>query len=140
MSSVPVWFKPVAWVALLWNLMGVAAFVSDLMLTPEAVAQLDAAQQALYAARPGWSVVATGFAVVFGAVGCIGLIVRKRWALPVLALSLLGLLVQDASMYEMSSAAAPIGTTALVLQALVLVIAIALLWLARKAVNSGWMS
>jgi hypothetical protein len=140
MTSAPKWFKPVAWVALLWNVMGCAAFVSDLMLTPEAIAQLSAAQQALYAARPAWSVAATGLAVIGGAVGCIGLIMRKRWALPALALSLFGVLLQDASLYGMSSAAAPIDTTSLVLQTLVLVVAIALLWLARRAVNQGWMT
>lgn len=139
MSPVPKWFKPVAWIALLWNLLGTAAFVTDLMLTPEAIARLTAAQQALHAARPAWSVAATGLAVIAGAIGCIGLIIRKWWALPLLALSLIGLLLQDVSMYDMS-AAAPIDNTALILQALVLVIAIALLWLARKALNSKWIS
>jgi hypothetical protein len=59
MEQAPKWFGPVASAALLWNLLGCAAYLSDVMLTPEDVATMSAAQQALYAARPAWSVAAT---------------------------------------------------------------------------------
>lgn len=87
MKATPKWFKVVAFVALLWNLLGCVAFVSELRLTPEAVSKLSAAQQAMYAARPIWSVAATGVAVVGGALGCIGLILCKRWAYPLLGIT-----------------------------------------------------
>jgi hypothetical protein len=138
MTAAPKWFKPVAVVALLWNLLGCVAFVMDIRLTPEDVAKLTAAQQAMYAARPAWSVAATGIAVWGGALGCIGLIFGKRWSYPVLALSLLGVIVQDVSLFGMSGAQA--DPTALILQGIVLVVAIGLVLLSRKAIKGGWVS
>jgi hypothetical protein len=139
MEKAPKWYMPVAVVALLWNLMGCAAYLSDVMLTPEAVAKLTAAQQAMYAARPAWSVAATAVAVWFGAAGCVGLIVRKRWATPLFILSLIGIVCQDVSLFAMNGAT-PIDQVALVLQCLVLLIGIGLLLLARRATALRWIA
>ena len=91
MNSPPKWFKVIAVVALLWNLLGCFAFVSDLRLSPEDVAHLSKAQQALYNARPGWAVASTALAVLGGALGCIGLLLSKSWALPLFIVSLVGI-------------------------------------------------
>jgi hypothetical protein len=138
MTAAPKWFTPVAVVALLWNLIGCAAYLGDVMLTPEDVAAMSAAQQAMYNARPAWSVAATATAVWFGAAGCVALILRRRWATPLLALSLLGVVVQDVSLFALSGGGADPAVVAL--QALVLVVAVALLWLARTAAARGWLA
>lgn len=137
MNAPPKWYLPLAIVALLWNLMGCAAYLSDVMLTPEDVAQMSAEMQALYAARPGWSVAATAIAVWGGAFGCIGLIWRKRWSAIALYASLAGVIAQDLSLFALSGVSAPMA--AKVMQGLVLVIAIGLVLLARKAIAAGWM-
>ena len=137
MQQPPKWYLPVAVAALLWNLLGCAAYLSDVMMSPEAVAKLSAAQQAAYAARPAWSVAATAIAVWGGAAGSLGLIMRKSWATPLLIASLVALVVQDASMF-MQNAAAAAGGIAVVMQGLVLLIAIGLVLLARKATAAGW--
>ncbi len=59
METVPRWYLPVTIVALLWNLLGCLAYLSDVTATPEDVARMSAAQQALYAARPSGAVAAT---------------------------------------------------------------------------------
>ncbi|MFY7921890.1 MAG: hypothetical protein ACOVSI_05695 [Gemmatimonas sp.] len=133
----PKWFMPVAVVALLWNLMGCAAYLMDVMLTPEAVAAMPADQQALYAARPAWAVAAYAFAVWGGALGCVGLLVRKRWAKGAFLASLLGLIVQDAALFGMSPV--PLSATIYALQGMVLVIAVLLLMLANRASRDGWL-
>lgn len=140
MSKAPGWFLPVAIVALLWNLLGCFAFVSDLMLTPADVAQLSPEQQALYAARPAWTVAATAAAVFGGALGCIGLILRKRWALPLFVVSLIGVVVQDIGLFALADGASLAGPVALALQGVVLLVAIALVLLARKAIGRGWIA
>lgn len=137
MNTAPKWFLPVAVIALLWNLLGCMAYLSDVRLTPEDVAKLDAAQQAMYAARPAWAVAATAVAVWGGAAGSLGLILRRRWATPLLMASLLAVIVQDYALFVLSGAAA--DTIALSLQGLVLLIAIGLLLLARKAARLGWL-
>ena len=138
MEQAPKWYTPVAVVALLWNFFGCAAYLSDVMLTPEDVAKMSDAQQALHAARPAWSVAATAIAVWFGAAGCIGLIMRKRWATPLLLVSLAGVIAQDVWLFALSDAAAQTGAAAMVLQGVVLAVAIGLVVLARKAAARGW--
>jgi hypothetical protein len=140
MNATPKWFLPVAMLALLWNLLGCAAYLSDVMRTPEDVARMTPAQQALYAARPAWGVAATAIAVWGGAAGCIGLILRKRWATPLLIASLAGVVVQDVGLFVLSDAAAQAGSVAVVLQGLVLLIAIGLVLLARTASARGWIA
>ena len=137
MEQPPKWFMPVAITALLWNLIGCAAYLSDVMLTPDDLAKMSAAQQAMYAARPAWSIGATAIAVWGGAAGCVGLIMRRRWAMPLLLASLAGLIVQDASLFLMTGAAGP-NAAALGLQGMVLAIGLGLVWLARTASSRGW--
>jgi len=140
MESAPKWFSTVAVVALLWNLLGCFAYVSDVMLTPEAVAKMTAAQQAMYAARPAWSVAATAFAVWGGALGSLALILRKRWANILLAISLVGVIGQNIALFGLSGAASQAGPVAFILQGLVVVIAVALVALGRKAAANGWLA
>ena len=140
MQSTPKWYLPVTILALLWNLLGCAAYLSDVMLKPEDVAQMSAAQQALYASRTGWAVSATAIAVWGGAAGCIGLIWRKRWSIPLLILSLVGLIVQDAGLLLATTDALKAEPLTLVLQGLVLLIAIGLVFLGRKASAQQWIT
>jgi hypothetical protein len=139
MSDVPKWFKIVAAVALLWNLLGCAAYLADVTLKPEDVAKMSPEQQELYAARPAWAVAATATAVWCGALGCLGLILRKRWSNVLLVLSLLGVLAQDAALFGMSNAIEVGGAAVVFLQGLVLVVAVGLVFLGRKAQAQGWL-
>jgi hypothetical protein len=136
----PTWFKVVAVAALLWNLLGCIAFFSDLRLSPEDLAKLPEAQQALYAARPGWAVAATAVAVFGGVLGSIGLLLGKKWALPVFVLSLLGILVQDFGLFVLAKGASLAGPVAVVMQGIVLAIGIGLVLLSRKGIARGWLS
>ena len=140
MEAKPKWYMPVAIVALIWNLLGCVAYLSDVMLTPDDVAKMTAAQQALYAARPAWSVGATALAVWCGALGCVGLIMRKRWCGMLFLISLAGVVVQDVSLFGMTDAASQAGPAAFFLQGLVLVVAIGLVMLSRNAVKRGWIA
>lgn len=137
MSARPKWYLPVAILALLWNLLGCAAYLSDVMLSPADIAAMDATQQALYNSRPAWAVAATAVAVWGGAAGCIGLMLRKRWSAVLLELSLAGVIVQDIGLFILSGINP--GTFVMVMQGLVLLIAIGLVVLSRKAIAHGWM-
>lgn len=138
METPPRWYLPVAIVALLWNVVGCVAYLGDVTLSPDDLAQMSAAQQALYAARPGWAVAATAIAVWGGAAGSLGLVLRKGWALPALVASLVGVIVQDLGLFLLTDAAAVAGPGTMALQGLVLVIAVGLVLLARTAAARGW--
>lgn len=140
MNTPPKWFKVIAVVALLWNLLGCFAIAADLMLSPADVAKLPAAQQQLYAARAAWAIAASVTAVVGGALGCIGLLMRKKWAFPVLILSLIGILVQDFGLFVVVDGATLAGPIAVVMQAIVLAIGIGLVLLSRKGIARGWLA
>lgn len=137
--NTPPWFKVVAILALLWNLLGCFAFASDLRLSPEDLAKLPEAQQMLYAARPVWALAATAIAVFAGALGAIGLLLRKKWALPLFVLSLCGILVQDFGLFVLIDGANLGGRVAVVMQGIVLAIGIGLILLSRKAIARGWL-
>ncbi len=138
--TTPRWFMPVAVLALVWNLLGCAAYLSDVMMSPEAIAQLPPDQQALYNSRPAWAVSATAVAVWGGALGCVGLILRKRWATPLLIASVVGVVVQDLALFVLSPAAAQAGGVVYALQSLVFLVGVALVLLAQKASARGWLS
>ena len=124
---------------MLWNLIGVAAYLSDMMLSPEMVAQLSAAQRAMRDARPAWFVAAYAVAVWFGTAGSLGLVLRRRWARPLLLASLLGLIVQDVALLTRPETQGA-GAAVVGLQGTVLVIAIVLVIFARKADAKGWLA
>jgi hypothetical protein len=140
MNRTPAWFKIVAILAVLWNLLGCLAVASDLMMSAEDVSRLPEAQQALYAARPDWAVAATATAVLGGVLGCIGLLLRKSWAFPVLVLSLIGILVQDFGLFVLADGARLAGPVAVAMQIAVLLIGIGLMLLSRKGLARGWLA
>jgi hypothetical protein len=139
MSAVPKWYLPVTIAALLWNLLGCAAYLADVSIKPEDLARMTPAQQQMYASRPAWAVAATATAVWLGAAGCLALVLRKRWAVPVLVVSLLGVVVQDLALFVLSGAAKLAGPPAFILQGLVLVVAVWLVFFARGAAARGWL-
>jgi hypothetical protein len=116
------------------------AVVADLRLSPADIATLPADQQALYAARPGWSVVGSIIAVVGGTLGCLLLLLCKRLASLVFLLSLVGVVVQDFGIFVFAGAGKGGNPVPIVLQGLVLLIAIGLLLLARRARTKSWLA
>ena len=139
MSKPPIWFIGLAAVALFWNLAGLAAVVVDLQLSAADIEALPPSQQAFYHATPLWSVFASLLAVVGGTLGCIGLLLRRRWALIVLCASLLGIVVQDAGLALAARVAGPLGAVPIVLQSFVLIVGIGLALLARLALRRTWL-
>lgn len=140
MNKPPIWFFVLAAIALLWNAAGLVAVVADLRLSASDIAALPADQQALYAARPGWSVVASVVAVAAGTLGCVLLLVRQRLAVVAFALSLAGVVVQDLGIFVVAGAGKDGNDVPLVLQGFVLVIAVGLLLFSRRAQGKSWLA
>ncbi len=137
-AVVPKWFKPVVILALIWNLMGLLAWVLEFTVTPELIAQMTEAQQAVYRASPEWLWMATGIAVIGGTLGCVGLIMKRAWSTLMLSLSLFGLIAQDLAIIVMIHPVAPVGADVMGMQSVVFVIGVALLCLSLKMNREGW--
>ena len=137
--NVPVWFRVVAVLALLWNLFGLLMFWQNLVMTPEQIAALPDAKRQITLARPGWTFIPFGISTVAGVIGSAGLLLRKRWAAPLLLLSLLGVVVLFAAMYAVTPVWALTGARGAVFP-IVLALIAAFLWVyARKAAVRGWL-
>lgn len=139
MTNAPKWLTPVAVVALLWNLLGCAGWIADMRATPEQVAAMGANMIKLYAALPPWLPTATGVAVLGGVAGCLGLVLRKRWASKLLWLSLLGVIAQDIALFVIAGGATLGDPLTKGLQGVVIVVSILLVLLARRAERAGWL-
>ena len=140
-STVPVpkWFKTVGIVALVWNLLGLMAFVMQVTMSDAALAELPENQQELYNSMPSWVNVAFAVAVICGTLGCILLLARKKLALPVFIASLIGVLAQNYYNFFASNAVEVMGAGAAAMPVMVIVIAILLICLTVNARTKGWL-
>lgn len=139
-NKIPVWFWVVSVAALLWNLAGVSAYLADVYASPEAREALSEAEKAAYASRPAWAVAGFATGVFAGALGSLALLLRKSWAVPLLMLSLGGVLVQNVHNFFLSNNIELMGSAAIVFPVIVIVIGIALIWFARMSQAKGWIS
>lgn len=139
-STAPKWFSVVAWVAFVWNLLGLAAFVKHMLMTPEMIASLPEAEQGLYESLPMWVIIAFGMAVIGGSLGSLLLAFKKSMSLYVLILSVIGVCVQMYHSFFIIDSVAVYGPGSAVMPGMVLVIAFALVWLANDAKSKRWIS
>jgi hypothetical protein len=93
-STTPRWVMPVAFLFLLWNLMGVWSFAANWQMSANGYAGLPDAQRELWSAMPAWTWVAFGIAVGGGTAGAIALLARSRIAVPLFLISFVAILIQ----------------------------------------------
>ena len=136
----PVWFWIVSVVALIWNGLGVMAYLGQAYMDDTDLAALPEAEQALYSDVPAWATAAFAIAVWGGLLGCLALLLRKKWAKPVLLLSLIGIVVQMIYNLFISKAMDVYGPGGAIMPILVILIGIFLLWLSKKSIAQGWIS
>ncbi|GLS83616.1 hypothetical protein [Paraferrimonas haliotis] len=136
--SAPWWYWIAAVVGLLWNLMGLAAYLMHVSLTPEEIAALPQAEQALHQAFPSWALIAFSIAVYSGTLGCVLLLARRAMAKSLLILSLLGVLVQNSYSLLLSDAVAVYGNQAIIMPTLVIIVGALLIWLCTHSINKKW--
>ena len=139
-NKTPKWFMIVAGVLLVWNLLGVMAYIMQVTMSPDALAALPEAQRELYENTPAWATAAFAVAVNGGALGCLLLLLKRSLAGFFLQLSLAGVLVQMFHSFFMSKSFEVFGPGGMVMPVLVIVIAIYLVILAAQAKANRWTS
>ena len=136
--AVPRSFWIVSGLALVWNLFGVGAYVSQMLMTPETLAATPAAERALYENVPSWATSAFALAVNGGALGCLLLLFRRSWAIPVLIVSLAGVVVQMYHAFFVANSIEVYGPGGMTMPLMVTVISIFLVWYSSSAKGKGW--
>lgn len=135
----PIWFWIIAILALLWNIMGVLAYLAQAYITDEAIASLPEAEQSFYNNMPAWATAAFAIAVFAGALGCILLLLRKKIASILFILSLIGIVMQTTYNFFLQDFIVLSGSR-MVMPILVLLVAIFLIWFSKKATVKAWIS
>jgi hypothetical protein len=135
----PLWFWIVSVLPLAWNGMGVMAYIQQATITQEAVQAMPAAERALLLARPAWATAAFAVAVFGGVVGCLLLLVRSRRALPMLLVSLIGVVAQMTYQFVIADSLAVYGPGGLIMPAMILAGALFLVGFAVAGRRRGWL-
>lgn len=138
-TSPPVWFWVISVIALLWFLMDMSAFFMRVLMTDDVIKAMPENQQHLYRNMPLWVNIVFAGEVFGGALGCVGLLFRKKWALPLFAVSILGVLSQTFYVYFLSDAISTMGTLAVVMPLLAILVGIGMIVLAKSAISKGWL-
>ncbi|MEL6305316.1 MAG: hypothetical protein AAFQ20_11050 [Bacteroidota bacterium] len=138
-KTVPTWYWVVCTLLFLWNVMGVGSFFHHLFISPEALSALPENEQLLYTQLPLWAKITFAFAVFGGLLGCLALLLRKKWAVMLLQISLLGVLIQMFHTLFISNIIEVYGPSAMVMPILVIGIAFVLVWFSRFALKKSWL-
>lgn len=130
-------FWVVSAIALVWNLLGVTAYLMHVTLAPEDLAAMSEEQRALYTGAPAWVTGAYAIAVFAGTLGAVGLLLRKAWAVPVFVVSLIAIVLQMGYSLLMTNVIEVMGGTAVIMPLAVIAIGIFLVLFSRKAKAGG---
>ena len=138
--KIPTWFWVVTIIFLLWNIMGVLSFFAHTFITEEALANLPAEERALYAEYPIWITIVFAVAVFAGLLGCIGLLLKKKWSKPVFIISLCAIILQMAHNVFFTTSIEVYGMVqAVTMPILVVVFGVFLVWFSGFAIKKNWL-
>lgn len=125
--------------ALLWNIMGVIAYLGQAYMTDAVLKALPEGDQAYYSNVPAWVTGAFAIAVFAGVFGCAGLLIRKKWATFLFGISLIAVISQSTyNLFIQKFMEVPLQH--MVWSIVIIVIAIFLVWFSRKSEKEGWIS
>ncbi|MEM7284451.1 MAG: hypothetical protein AAF438_22870 [Pseudomonadota bacterium] len=105
----------------------------DLSTLPEA-------QREFHEGTPGWATAGFAVAVFGGAVGCLGLILRKSWSVIMLIVCVIGIAVQTSHAIFLGNGIEVFGTKGLIMPIATFGIGVALAWFARYAKGRRWLT
>ncbi len=127
-------------IALIWNILGVVAYLMQAYMTEEDLLALPVEEQALYSDIPAWVTAAFALAVFGGLLGCLLLLLRKKLATFVFIISLIGIIVQMIYNVFMSKAAEVFGPGNMIMPLMVIVIGTFLIWYSKRLQDQGVLS
>lgn len=126
-------------VALLWNLMGVYAYLEQAYMSDEVIATLPEPEQMYYNNVEAWVIAAFAIAVFAGTFGCLALLFRKKMALILFILSLIAVLLQATYNFYIQKFM-PIEGIQIIWTLVIILIAILLVWFSKDAIKKGILS
>jgi hypothetical protein len=139
-GGMPGWFWAAAIAALLFEALGCFFYLVEVRMSAAEIAALPLDQRAMLEARPGWYYVAFAIAVWVGLAGSIGLLLRKKWAAPLLLVSIIAAIIQFSSIFIVPEMRDGTPSDALAVPIVVIICCYGIWQLARLAKRRGWLS
>lgn len=136
----PIWYWIAAFVALIWNGMGILNYLDQAYMTAEKLAELPAEQQVMYSDNPAWVTGAFAIAVFAGTIGSILLLLRKKLAYMIFVVSLLGIIAQWTHGLFIAENEFMLDGGQIAITIMVPLFAFLLVWLSKSAKSKGWIS
>lgn len=127
-------------IALIWNLMGVSAYLMQAYKTDAFKAMYTPEQLEVINNMPTWATAAFAIAVFGGALGSLLLLLRKQLAKPVFILSFVGIIVQFIYNFFMANSMEVYGPGSLVMPILTIAFAFFLIVYAKNGIKKGLLS
>jgi hypothetical protein len=135
-STAPAWYWAAAIACLLFEAAGAFLFANSLTLD---AASLPLDQRAIFDATPQWMTIAWAVAIGAGLLGALGLLVRRRFAEPLLLLSLLAVAVQFSGLFLVRQLRELTPEDHLVVPVVILFLAYGFWQTAKLARRRGWL-
>jgi len=136
----PTSFWVIAFIALIWNLMGVFQFFSATLFLEMVVAALPKEQADLYTGMPIWYLVIFGVAVFTGLIGSITMLLKKKITVGIFGISLLAVLVAQGYWLLGTEIITILGMTAVIMPLVVIALSIFLYFYSKGAARNSWIS
>jgi hypothetical protein len=130
------WYMPAAIVSLLFMVLGCAALAMHVTADP---ATLPLDQRALFEAEPRWVLAASAAGFLAGLIGGLLLVLRRKAAVPLLLVSLLGVLVWCAGMFVTPEFRDLLSTDEIAGLVVVVALTWTIFWFARHSRQRGWL-
>jgi len=139
-SKPNIWFWVIGVVGLIWNGLGSMNYIMHTTGSEALKESYTPEQLAFVEASPAWVTGAFALAVWGGLLGCLLLLLRKKWAVPVLLVSLIGIVGQAVYNFFLSNASEVFGSDMFVMPVLVILIGLGLYLYSRSTVRKGWIN
>ncbi len=136
-ARTPVHLWIVGVLALLWNGMGAFDYLATEMRLDFYMSQFSPEQLDYFYGFPAWLVAAWAIAVWSAVAGSLGLLLRRRWAVWMFGLSILGMVVTTLHNLVLTDGAAIMGRAAVLFTIVIWVVAIFLFLYSRRQALNG---
>jgi hypothetical protein len=127
----------VAVLLLLWALMGDAAYLMQVTADLSVMAQTDPVSARIFAAMPPWVWSAYAWAVWLSTGGAVLLLLRRRAAIWLYAVSLVGIIVQFGWTFLMTDLIAQKGPSVMLFPMFIFIMGLFALWWSRSRSTAG---
>jgi hypothetical protein len=131
------WLKIGSILSLIWSLAGLGAYVAQANMDLAELARSDPYQAHMFAQMPPWAWTAYALAVWTELAGAVLLLAKRKASTALFAVSLVAVLIQFSYAFFLTDLLSVKGLGAAIFPIIIIVLAVAQLWLAFAASRSG---